>query len=241
MRVSDSHISPSCVAARRARRAGAGHLMLLSPAPSVRGHDHRPQHPTTSHHLRGHCRGEHGATLTSPPSALPRLLRRLTHCPRRLLFWVLFCQYSRVSFSYSSLRVIITRCPSTRIVTITTILHLSPNIFLMLKYFYRVKIFPPHRSVVSRRPVSPRLGCGVRTRGPLAVWHRPATAATPRTWPCHHQGYCRDTGISRLQTLPVPGTLPHVTTRDTAHSVSECGFQVPKTYQAAAHIWGLPR
>ena len=25
------------------------------------------------------------------------------------------------------------------------------------------------------------------------------------------------------------------------HSVSECGFQVPKTYQAAAHIWGLPR
>ena len=27
----------------------------------------------------------------------------------------------------------------------------------------------------------------------------------------------------------------------TQHSVSECGFQVPKTYQAAAHIWGLPR
>ena len=27
----------------------------------------------------------------------------------------------------------------------------------------------------------------------------------------------------------------------TVHSVSECGFQVPKTYQAAAHIWGLPR
>ena len=26
-----------------------------------------------------------------------------------------------------------------------------------------------------------------------------------------------------------------------SHSVSECGFQVPKTYQAAAHIWGLPR
>ena len=25
------------------------------------------------------------------------------------------------------------------------------------------------------------------------------------------------------------------------HSVSECGFQVPKTYQAAAHIWGLLR
>ena len=25
------------------------------------------------------------------------------------------------------------------------------------------------------------------------------------------------------------------------HSVSECGFQVPKTYQAAAHIWSLPR
>ena len=44
--------------------------MLLSPGHSVRGHDHRPQHPTTSHHLRGHCRGEHGATLTSPPSAL---------------------------------------------------------------------------------------------------------------------------------------------------------------------------
>ena len=120
--------------------------MLLSPGHSVRGHDHRPQHPTTSHHLRGHCRGEHGATLTSPPSALPRLLRRLTHCPRRLLFWVLFCQYSRVPFSYSSLRVIITRCPSTRIVTITTILHLSPNIFLMLKYFYRVKYF--HRTGV---------------------------------------------------------------------------------------------
>ena len=200
MRVSDSHISPSCVAARRARRAGAGHLMLLSPGHSVRGHDHRPQHPTTSHHLRS---GDHGATLTSPPSALTRLLRRLTHCPgpHCLLFWVLFCQYSRVPFSYSSLRVIITRCPSTRIVTITTILHLSPNIFLMLKYFYRVKIFSPHRSVVSRRPVSPRLGCGVRTRGPLAVWRRPATAATPRTWhtaACHHQGYCRNTGISRL-------------------------------------------
>ena len=27
----------------------------------------------------------------------------------------------------------------------------------------------------------------------------------------------------------------------TMHSVSECDFQVPKTYQAAAHIWGLPR
>ena len=25
------------------------------------------------------------------------------------------------------------------------------------------------------------------------------------------------------------------------HSVSECGFQVPKTYQAPAHIWDLPR
>mgnify|MGYP005702151033 CR=1 FL=1 len=25
------------------------------------------------------------------------------------------------------------------------------------------------------------------------------------------------------------------------HSVSECGFQVPKRHQAAAHIWGLPR
>ena len=28
---------------------------------------------------------------------------------------------------------------------------------------------------------------------------------------------------------------------DTRHSVSECVFQVPKTYQAPAHIWGLPR
>ena len=28
---------------------------------------------------------------------------------------------------------------------------------------------------------------------------------------------------------------------DTIHSVSECGFQVPKTYQAPAHIWDLPR
>ena len=27
----------------------------------------------------------------------------------------------------------------------------------------------------------------------------------------------------------------------TSHSVSECGFQVPKTYQAPAHIWDLPR
>ena len=26
-----------------------------------------------------------------------------------------------------------------------------------------------------------------------------------------------------------------------AHCVSECGFQVPKRHQAAAHIWGLPR
>ena len=25
------------------------------------------------------------------------------------------------------------------------------------------------------------------------------------------------------------------------HSVSECGFQVPKTYQAPANIWDLPR
>ena len=75
MRVSDSHISPSCVAARRARRAGAGHLMLLSPEPSVRGHDHRPQHPTTSHHLRS---GDHGATLTSPPFALEGSLTVLT-------------------------------------------------------------------------------------------------------------------------------------------------------------------
>ena len=178
--------------------------MLLSPGHSVRGHDHRPQHPTTSHHLRGHCRGEHGATLTSPPSALPRLLRRLTHCPRRLLFWVLFCQYSRVSFSYSSLRVITTRCPSTRIVTITTILHLSPNIFLMLKYFCRVKISSPHRSVVSRRPVSPRL---VAVCGPGDHWQ--CGAAPP------------------LQPLPVPGTLPHVTTRDTAGMLGYPDSYVP--------------
>ena len=27
----------------------------------------------------------------------------------------------------------------------------------------------------------------------------------------------------------------------TTHSLSECGFQVRKTYQAPAHIWGLPR
>ena len=25
------------------------------------------------------------------------------------------------------------------------------------------------------------------------------------------------------------------------HSLSECGFQVLKMYQAPAHIWGLPR
>ena len=25
------------------------------------------------------------------------------------------------------------------------------------------------------------------------------------------------------------------------HSLSECGFEIPKTYQAPAHIWGLPR
>ena len=28
---------------------------------------------------------------------------------------------------------------------------------------------------------------------------------------------------------------------ETVHSVSECGFQVPKTSQAHAHNWGLPR
>ena len=27
----------------------------------------------------------------------------------------------------------------------------------------------------------------------------------------------------------------------TIHSLSECGFEILKTYQAPAHIWGLPR
>ena len=29
--------------------------------------------------------------------------------------------------------------------------------------------------------------------------------------------------------------------RYSVHTVSECGFQVQKMYQAPAHIWGLPR
>ena len=195
MRVSDSHISPSCVAARRARRAGAGHLMLLSPAPSVRGHDHRPQHPTTSHHLRGHCRGEHGATLTSPPSALPRLLRRLTHCPRRLLFWVLFCQYSRVPFSYSSLRVIITRCPFDY-----SYRDIHYNITFVTKYFSDVEIFLSCRNIST----APEWLCpGARSARDWA-----AVCGPGDHWQCG--------AAPPLQPLPVPGTLPHVTTRDTA-------------------------
>ena len=35
----------------------------------------------------------------------------------------------------------------------------------------------------------------------------------------------------------------HITTymKNALHSVSECGFEIPKTYQAPAHIWDLPR
>ena len=56
-------------------------------------------------------------------------------------------------------------------------------------------------------------------------------------------GYSGPDGLRRRP--PAMGEVGRKVTRDnkleTYHSVSECGFQVPKTYQAAAHIWGLPR
>ena len=34
--------------------------------------------------------------------------------------------------------------------------------------------------------------------------------------------------------------LVHIV-NNTTHSLSECGFEIPKTYRAPAHIWDLPR
>ena len=50
--------------------------------------------------------------------------------------------------------------------------------------------------------------------------------------------FCKEYTVLREQ-VQVGATLTLV--KNILHSVSECGFQVPKTYQAAAHIWGLPR
>ena len=36
-------------------------------------------------------------------------------------------------------------------------------------------------------------------------------------------------------------TVAHHLWARIAHSLSECGFEILKTYQAPAHIWGLPR
>ena len=39
-----------------------------------------------------------------------------------------------------------------------------------------------------------------------------------------------------------PATLVNLSYQpDAVHSLSECGFEIPKTYQAPAHIWDLPR
>ena len=40
---------------------------------------------------------------------------------------------------------------------------------------------------------------------------------------------------------PGSGVPFHTHGYNTIHSLSECGFEILKTYQAPAHIWDLPR
>ena len=57
----------------------------------------------------------------------------------------------------------------------------------------------------------------------------------------HHRSHCcRLTAVCSPQEV-LMGEGNGVASVIMLHSVSECGFQVPKTYQAPAHIWDLPR
>ena len=72
----------------------------------------------------------------------------------------------------------------------------------------------------------------------------PVSLQYPWWW---HAVVCQVRGVAAVwisqypYSLDIPVSLQSGYPSIPAHSVSECGFQVPKTYQAPAHIWDLPR